>query len=526
MSERFTGSDGPDLVDAPIVAVTVFPDRARVTRRATVTLTPGEHRVPCGPLPLNLLRDSVRVSGHGPAAVAGVNVVTRREPVATHTAVVELEAELREIEAVIAVLDDADTVATARERFVGRLAMRGAGTLATGEPGAAARFADGLDEQLTAIHAGRRSRERERFDLHRRREAAERRLMDLRGSTRPDRLAAEILLEVDEPGEIELELSYVVPGASWSSGYDLRLAGDALTLTWHGMITQRTGEDWPECALKLSTARPAGALEVPELDPWFVDVERPMPIAYAAAPMAMSAPPPPAPGAAPMQTMMPKARAAVRETSASVEEGPVAATYTPLKPVAVPADGTAHRTLIARFDLSARLDHITAPVRAEEATLRATVLNTSGHTLPGGTAALFHEGDFVGSTRLEPWAPQEERELALGVDDRVRVERELVRRAAGKATLGSSRRTDAEYKITVANHTPREIAVTVLDQLPVSRDSQITVKELHAKPEPTERSDLGVYTWKLTLAPNTTQEIHFALRVESAKGVAISGWRD
>ena len=122
--------------------------------------------------------------------------------------------------------------------------------------------------------------------------------MDLRGSTRPDRLVAEVLLEVDGDGEIELELSYVVPGASWSSGYDLRLAGETLTLTWHGMITQRTGEDWPECALKLSTARPAGALEVPELDPWFVDVLRPMPpIAYAAAAMAMSAPPPPAPGA-------------------------------------------------------------------------------------------------------------------------------------------------------------------------------------------------------------------------------------
>ncbi len=513
-----------DTLDAPIVAVTVFPDRARVTRRGTVTLPAGEHRVPVGPLPLNLLRDSVRVSGHGPAAVAGVNVVTRREPVTSDATVTALEEELREIEAAIAALTDADVVATARERFLGRLAMRGAGALATGEPTAAVRFADGLDEQLTALHEGRRRRERERLDLHRRREAAERRLVDLRGKTRPDRLLAEVLLEVDEDGEIELELSYVTPGASWSSGYDLRLAGDTLTLTWHGMISQRTGEDWPECALKLSTARPAGALEVPELDPWYVDVERPI-VAYAAAPMmAMSAPPPPAPGGAPQA--MPRARAAVRETTAAVEEGPVAATYTPLKPVAVPADGTAHRTLIARFDLAAKLDHITAPVRAEEAVLRATVLNTSSHALPAGAAALFHEGDFVGSTRLEPWAPQEERELALGVDDRVRVERELVRRAASKATLGSSRRTDAEYRITVANHTPRQVSVTVLDQLPVSRDPQITVKELAAKPEPAERSDLGVCTWKLVLAPNTSQEIHFALRVEAAKGVEISGWRD
>ncbi|MDI1465509.1 mucoidy inhibitor MuiA family protein [Catellatospora sp. KI3] len=521
-----------ESLDAPIVAVTVFPDRARVTRRGTVTLPAGEHRVPCGPLPLGLLRDSVRVSGHGPAAVAGVNVITRREAASDDATVSALEAQLREIEARVAELLDADTVAVSRERFLARLAMRGAGNLATGEVAAAARFADGLDEQLTALHRDRRLREQERTELHKRREAVERRLMDLRGSARPDRLLAEILLEVDEGGgEVELELTYLVPGASWTSGYDLRLAGDRLALTWHGMITQRTGEDWPECRLRLSTARPAGALTVPELDPWFVDVFHPAPpqlygMTMAGAPMPAAAMPAPAPGGPPMQAMAPKARAAVRETSAAVEEGPVAATYTPLKSVAVPADGTAHRTLIATFDLEARLDHITAPVRAQEATLRATVRNTSGHTLPPGQAALFHEGDFVGSTRLEPWAPLEERELALGVDDRVRVERELVRRAASKATLGSTRRTDAEYKLTITNHSPRPVSMTVLDQLPVSRDPQITVRELHAKPEPAERSELGVLTWKLALQPGTTAEIQFGLRVESAKGVEIAGWRD
>ena len=52
-------------LEAPIFAVTVFPDRARITRRGTVTLTEGEHRVRSGPLPMGLLHDSVRVAGIG-----------------------------------------------------------------------------------------------------------------------------------------------------------------------------------------------------------------------------------------------------------------------------------------------------------------------------------------------------------------------------------------------------------------------------------------------------------------------------
>ena len=40
--------------------------------------------------------------------------------------------------------------------------MRSAGTLAGADTDPASRFADGLAEQLTALHAGRRERERRR----------------------------------------------------------------------------------------------------------------------------------------------------------------------------------------------------------------------------------------------------------------------------------------------------------------------------------------------------------------------------
>ena len=127
-------------------------------------------------------------------------------------------------------------------------------------------------------------------------------------------------------------------------------------------------------------------------------------------------------------------------------------------------------------------------------------MNSSQHTLPAGRAAVFHEADFVGSTALPLWAPGEDVELALGLDDRIRVERKLVRRTASKATLGSTRRREVEYETKIENHTPRAARVTVLDQLPVARDHEITVKPITASPDPTETTDLGVITWKLDLA--------------------------
>jgi hypothetical protein len=56
----------PELASV-IDAVTVFPDRARVTRRGRTSLEPGQHRLEISGLPMSLLADSVRAAGRGTA---------------------------------------------------------------------------------------------------------------------------------------------------------------------------------------------------------------------------------------------------------------------------------------------------------------------------------------------------------------------------------------------------------------------------------------------------------------------------
>ncbi|WP_425413106.1 DUF4139 domain-containing protein [Micromonospora citrea] len=523
-------------IEAPVVGVTVYPDRARVTRRGSTRLTAGEHRVRVAPLPLGVRRDSLRVGGRGAATVLGVDVTTWRRARSADGQVHALEQRSRELAEELAEVDDADEVETQRGQFLARLADRAGGTyaraLASGDaaPTDVAAFADSVAGQLADSQRRRRELARRRTDLTEERAVVERELAAASGKREPDRLAAEVTVSVDaDEAELDLELTYLVDGARWQSSYDVRLVDDTVTVTWFGLVSQDTGEDWPECALELSTARPATATRVPELTPWYLDrvppVPPPMPVA-AAGFGAMPAPAAPraAPSGAVARSGTPRPR--VRESAATVEQGVTAATYRPARPVAVPADGSAHRATIAVLELPARLDHVTAPVRAAEAHLRATVRNTSSHTLLAGPAAVFHGADFVAAARLATWAPGEETELALGVDDRVRVERELSRRADTRATLGSTRRRDVEYRISVANHTPRPATVEVRDQLPVSRDEAVVVRESALVPPPAERTELGELTWRLRLGPGESGEITLGFRVELAKGVELAGWRE
>src|SRR5262249_56850399 len=88
-------------------------------------------------------------------------------------------------------------------------------------------------------------------------------------------------------------------------------------------------------------------------------------------------------------------------------------TYRVQRPLAVPADGGPHKTMIAQFALDAALDHLAVPVLAAEAYLRATVTNTSPLLLLPGPARIFHDARFAGETSLDTVASGEEFELQL-----------------------------------------------------------------------------------------------------------------
>jgi uncharacterized protein (TIGR02231 family) len=196
--------------------------------------------------------------------------------------------------------------------------------------------------------------------------------------------------------------------------------------------------------------------------------------------------------------------------------------YTVARPLAVPGDGGPHKTLVAQFEAEANLDYLTVPVLAPEAYLRATVTNGPLLLLPG-QARIFHGPQFVGETWLDSVAPGEEFEVQLGVDDQIKVERKLRRRATSKAVLGSTRTIDIAYEITVENHRDRKATVSVHDHIPVPTDGDIKVKPRETAPSPDSADDLGELIWTLTLPSGESSAIRHRFTVEHPAQAEIAG---
>jgi len=204
-------------------------------------------------------------------------------------------------------------------------------------------------------------------------------------------------------------------------------------------------------------------------------------------------------------------------------ESGVGLVYRVPRPLAVPADGGPHKTTVAWFELDAILDHLTVPVLASEAYLRATVTNRSPLLLLPGAARVFRDRQFIGETSLETVAAGEELELQLGVDDQIRVKRELRRRSTSKAVIGGTRTIDIAYEITVENHRPNKARVSVHDHIPVSTDGDIKVRLRETSPNPAEQNDLGELTWELSLEGGQAATIRHRFTIDHPAQMTIAG---
>jgi uncharacterized protein (TIGR02231 family) len=476
------------------------------------------------------------VRGTG-VALLEVEVSTRFRADPLREEAARLREEVENLRDAVKELEDEDAAEAAALDFLGHLSESAATSLARAVSRGRADYAElsrmaGHLTGGTATALGRRREIAARLRAARRElDAAEQRLAAAeRRQGRAERYCeVSVVLEAAAAVSAEVDVSYHVSGASWRPLYDLTLKGEKLTVAYLAEVTQQTGEDWPETRLVLSTARQGQQQGLPELSPWYIGrpVPRPKVMRAVAAQrkverssvLAGEMP------ALPPQAAAPPSFGEARDLTAEVGEpgeSGAGVTYTVALPVAVPADGGPHKTTVATFEADAVLDYLTVPVIAAEAYLRATVTNGPLLLLPG-TARVFHGTQFVGETALETVAAGEEFEVQLGVDDQIRVERKLTRRATSKAVLGGTRTIDIAYEITVENHRAGKARVSVHDHIPLSRDAEIKVKSREATPAPAGTDDLGELTWDLALDGGKPATIRHRFTVEHPASVSVTG---
>lgn len=532
------------LVRTKIVEVSVYTDRARIKRRGTVTVEEGIHTLEIAQLPLNLDSSSLRASGTfkantstAEAQLLSVNIHKVFYQETPDTRIKELEDQIQLLEDEDQAHADKIDALKVQATFAHSVAEKAGEQLARGVAFSRSDITQGsalmnfIAQETERTQEGIRQTSIERRTLDKKLDALRAELQAMRSQQGRERYTASIEIDASTSGELTLDLIYDVAGASWNPLYDIRLNNDSIELTYLAEITQRTGEDWHDAALILSTARPILAAVLPELKPWYITVYQPPvrpPVQSAILKQRTSA------VAGMLETTAGDAEiaavaaaapapVALKTQTAEVQSEGASVTFKLAQNANIPADGEPHKVTVATAQFDPQLDHIAVPKLAEFAYRRAKVKNSSDLILLPGKTSLFVEGDYIGNTTLKLIAPGEEFDLYLGVDDRVYVKRELKSREVDKKRLQDKRRLHYGYEIEVRNLRNDAIKLEVHDQLPVARHESIKVKLDSSEPKPDEKTELNELTWQLSLAPDAKQLIRFDFQIEHPRDITVTG---
>ncbi|BCL37041.1 mucoidy inhibitor MuiA family protein [Nostoc sp. MS1] len=527
------------IVQSQIVAVTVYNDKALVTRKGRVHLSGTERELVIASLPVTLETESVRVGGTGTVGVRllGVNCdrIYTTEPVTERVAhlsrqIQQLETEKRHLQAQVDALSlQARFIEGLREKteepFAQSLSRKNLGLSETLD------FLNFLGSQYSEYAIASGECKSQQQELEKQIEALRNSLEILQTPNPHESVSLIALIEATGEGEFELEASYMVNHASWTPLYDLRLHSTTQTvnLNYLAEITQNTGEDWQDVALTLSTAKPGLGTIPPKLQPWYIDAPTlqvwrsqrrlgPSPSLPAISPTSV----PPGvgnPTEEESQDSLILAETAKAEVS---KEGSIV-TFKINNGGNIPSDGTPHTITVFNDDYSCNFNYVAMPRLVSFAYLEANVKNSSGGvTLLPGEANIFRDDMFCGTTQLEHIAPGEKFTLNLGIDEGLKIERDLIERQVDKKLIGNQRRTTYAYRLVITNLLNQESLLKLTEQLPVSRDEQIKVRMNGSKP-PIQLGEMGILEWILNIPPQGRQEVSYQFTVEHPPELTVIG---
>jgi uncharacterized protein (TIGR02231 family) len=530
-------------VDSRISAVTVYQDRAVVTRTATVQLTGGTTELVFANLPQALNEQSLQVSGKGTAAATILDVSAKQTFIdyTPNARVKELEDQLRALGKQTRGIDDRANLLNASsatlDRMEGALFAPPAKDVPRPDLNQFTASLAYLSEQKAKLTTERATLDEQREDLQNKITTVQNQLNQLRGAGGKAFKTVTVRVAAAQAGSLDVSLAYTVPGASWAPSYDARVASSErlVQLDYFGIVRQGTGEDWKDVALTLSTARPSLGGAAPVLSVWNLDIFNPIALRekeersrrddMRMAKMTS------APAAVNMQTLTSNvgglADAEEKDASfafATIEAGATSASFKIAVSSSIASDNSPQKVPITSASLKAVPEYLTVPKRQAAAFLTSKVVNSSDFPLLAGAMNVFLDGTFVATSGLRTVQAGEKFDLALGVDDGIAIKHKRVQKFTEETGLtNSGKRITYEYLITVQNNKKTSERVIVADQAPLSRNEKIVVKLLSPDAKDVKPTDEGTLKWTLDLKPGEKRELTVKFTVEYDNGVNVAG---
>ncbi len=346
------------------------------------------------------------------------------------------------------------------------------------------------------------------------------------GSARTVREAV-VFVELPDARGGKLRLRYLVDQATWSPSYNVRAGADRqqVLVEYNASIQQRSGEDWSDVAMTLSTATPSLVAKAPTLTALTVALARitePMQSfgkgkgGYAQiqqqlrqrkqqledtrnnldffqqqaeqkassqmqsadvwnaefnldAEMALNR----AAGDLQLLDLVNPERIAAKSPSAPRGDEGVSVTYSLPGRTTLPSRSDRQLIQIASLPMKGEFYRVASPVLTNYVYEEAAVTNDAQMVLLAGPVSAYLAGQFVGHGDIPTVAAGQSFTVGLGIDSSLRATRELIKKR--ETIQGGNRLVTFTYRLAVENFGASPAAIRLMDRLPRAKESDIKV---------------------------------------------------
>ena len=540
-------------LQSSVTEVTVYSDRAQVTRRSDATLTSEPAVYAFRKLPGWVDDGSVRVSTQA-GRIVDVRVERSFLAKSTDETFLQAEAAHDALDQRIAALDDELMVLAAQKLQIESIKafslekITQDTTIGDVSVETYSSVLDFITDSLRETAAARREVEVQRAAIAPEYEASQRTLADLQSLMSLEETTVFVTLQGGEGEATHIDLTYMLPGATWEPMHELRVSetdSTSVEVISFAQVTQTSGEDWGSAKLSFSTQSSTQSVRIPELEALTLGdthtANRILTSKISSFTRAQQA----YEGQNALWNKVHHEVSSDRESFETVyqsnfeylqvaqgktvelfeslQKRGTTAMFSANAAPAVRGDGHPVRMRIGRAELGAGQTIVAVPEQSLNAAQTLDLTNATGQSLLPGKVALYRDGTFLGMTEMDFVAEGEGFALFLGVADHIKLSRKLDRK---RSALTRRRRTRMEvaFVVTVENLSDAPTVLTLADRIPVSENRDIKIDRVQISPS-VKADSRGILNWQVSLAAKEQREFRISYQVEYPAELVIEARR-
>jgi uncharacterized protein (TIGR02231 family) len=325
-----------------------------------------------------------------------------------------------------------------------------------------------------------------------------------------------------------LELKYKVGNAGWVPSYDIRSKSlnDKIQISYKASLYQNTGVDWENVNITFSTGNPNLSNIKPELYPWYLQYYNTYykngraKAAYSNAPQLQSveiAEEDEAPAYSGKSESDAKSISSFTQSVNNL----VNSEFKLGVPLTIESNGKRQLLIIDEHELTAQYKYYAVPKLDKNAFLIAKITGWEELSLLPGEINLYNAGTYVGKSYLDPAETQDTLEISLGRDQSIVLDRKTIKDFCKNQVVGSSRKITKAYEITVRNPKSENLEIEILDQIPLSKNNEITVSADEISGGKLDEKT-GIIRWNISLKPKESKKLQLKFTVKYPKDKKLS----